>query len=203
VLALGPVLLFMAGRLYTHTYATRYGICAVLGIVIILSALTNFIAGGSVRILAPAFLIAFALYQWQFIQTARSPVDSPGSAWAKATPELLQKYPSLPLVIPDFDYAMRSHFYAPPWLSSRLLMMGNQESMLRFTGSENPTLAMLAIHRWTGWPLVDYFSFCREHKQFLLYGEYWALDALKADGADVQPIGAVGPYHLYLVNLLK
>ncbi len=200
-LALGPVLLFMAGRLYTHTYATRYGICAVLGIVIIVSALINLIADSNARILVPAFVLAFALYQAQFIKMARLPIESPRSSWAKATPELLRKYSDLPLVIPDFDYAMRSHFYAPPWLSARLVMIANEKSMLQFTGTGNPALAMLAIHRWTGWPLVDYFAFCREHKRFLMYGGYWALDAFKSDGAEIQQLGDIGPYHLYLVNL--
>jgi hypothetical protein len=199
-IASSPVLLFIAGGIFAHTYSVRHGICAVLGVTIILVSCLHRAAKERAAILVLLFAAAFAVRQGQILRGARQPAPSPQAAWAGATPELLQRYSDLPLVTPDFDYAMRIHFYAPAWLSSRLTMITNRASMVQFVGTDNPALAALAIHRWTGWPLEDYFDFRRRHKRFLMYGVYWMLDALKADGADIQPLGNLGPYPLFLVN---
>ncbi|MDQ2841748.1 MAG: glycosyltransferase family 39 protein [Acidobacteriota bacterium] len=200
-LSLVPVLVFATGELYTHTYVERYGICALLGVAILVAALVSFIAGGTARAILPGLAIIFVLHQIPFVRLAREPVYSPKSLWPAKEPDVLRNNAELPLMTPDFDYAMRAKFYAPTWLSSRLIMVGSAQSMLRFKGTDAPTLAMLAIHRWTGWPMQDYESFIREHKRFLMYGEYWGLDALKSDGAAIKQLQNVGPYHLYLVTL--
>ncbi len=200
-LILGPVLLFGAGELYTHTYALRYGICAVAGVAIAVAAFMNFVAGGSARILVPAFALAFAIYQVHLIRIVRYAVYSPSAPWIGATPELLRQYSDLPLVIPHFDYWMRTKFYGPSWLSSPLIMVTNRESMQKLGWSENLALAALAIHRWTGWPLADYYAFTRDHKRFLMYDQFWMRYALEADGAKIEPLGYIGPYRLHLVTL--
>jgi hypothetical protein len=200
-LSLVPVLIFAAGELYTHTYVERYGICALLGVAILVAAVTSFIAGGQARAILPGLAVIFVLHQIPFVRLAREPVYSPKSLWPAKEPDVLKKNAELPIMVPDFDYAMRSKFYAPGWLSSRLIMVGSAQSMLRFKGTDAPTLAMLAIHRWTGWPVADYENFIREHKRFLMYGEYWALDALRSDGAVVKSLQNVGPYRLYTVSL--
>ncbi len=201
LLLLGPVLLYGAGIFYTHTYAVRYGICGVLGVTFLLSALLQAIAGGRNRVLLTAFVLAFVTNQVYWIHVSRAPIDPPDSQWAKATPKLLKRFPNLPVVTPDFDYWMRTKYYAPLWLSSKLTMVANPGSMLRVKGSENPALAALAIHRWTGWPLEDYYGFVRLHREFLMYGQYWMWDALQADGAEIQFLDYVGPYRLYRVVL--
>ncbi len=200
-LCLIPVLVFAAGEIYTHTYVERYGICALLGVAILVAALTSFIAGGTARAILPGLAVIFVLHQIPYVRLAREPVYSPKSLWPAKEPDVLRNNPELPVMVPDFDYAMRTKFYAPSWLSSRLIMVGSAQSMLRFTGTDAPTLAMLAIHRWTGWPMEEYEEFIREHKRFLMYGEYWALDALKSDGATIKSLQNVGPYRLYLVSL--
>lgn len=200
-LVLGPVLLYAEGMVYTHTYATRYGICGLLGVVVIMSAVLHKIAGGSTRVLLPACVFAFIFNQVHWIGTARDPVYSPASQWHNASAEFLGQNGDLPVVTPDFDFWMRTKFYAPAWLSSKLTMVSNPGSMLTIQGTENPALAAMAIHRWTGWPLVDYYAFVRDHRQFLMYGEYWMGDALKADGAHVEFLNYLGPYRLYRVVL--
>jgi hypothetical protein len=172
-----------------------------LGVAILVAAVTSFIAGGQARAILPGLAVIFVLHQIPFVRLAREPVYSPKSLWPAKEPDVLKKNAELPIMVPDFDYAMRSKFYAPGWLSSRLIMVGSAQSMLRFKGTDAPTLAMLAIHRWTGWPVADYENFIREHKRFLMYGEYWALDALRSDGAVVKSLQNVGPYRLYIVSL--
>ena len=201
LLTVGPLFLFAAGQIYTHTYATRYGICAVIGTVLILSAIVNFIAGGNQKIVLLACILTFAFDQGKFVTLSRQPDYAPASLWANSSPRLLDQHPNLPLITPDFDYWMRIQFYSPSWLSSRVIMMTNPQSMLKFRDSENPALATLAIHRWTGWPLVDYYEFTKSHRQFLMYGEYWLYDALHQDHAKIRLLDYLGPYRLYLVEL--
>ncbi len=201
--ALYPFLAFYVAGRHANTFSSRYGMCAVLGVAILLSALMNFVTGGSLRILIAVFVISFSLGQLWYFELAPQPAFSPSSAWAKSTPDLLNRYPDLALVTPDFDFAMRTRLYGPAWLVSRLTMITNPESMVRFAGNDNAALAALAIHRWTNWPLVDYFQFRRTHDRFLMYGEYWMYAALKAEGAKIQMLGQIGPYNLYLVEASK
>jgi hypothetical protein len=195
-----PLPTFAVAGLVAHTYSSRHGICTLVGTTVILASCINRVAKERTAVLFLAFVIGFAATQRPMALMVRQPAYLPQSAWVGATPELLRTYSNLPLITPDFDYAMRIHFYAPSWLSSRLIMIINRESMVKYTGTDNTALAALAIHRWTGWPLVDYFSFRRQHQQFLMYGSYWMLDALKADGAIIKDLGKVGPYPLFLVN---
>ena len=201
--ALSPLLVFSTAGLASNTFRVWHAIYMIIGVAILVGAAIYYAAGGNRTALLGALFISLIVDQIGYIDLARQPAFSPSSQWAGENPDLLNRYPHLDLVSPDFDFAMRTHLYGPAWLSSRLIMITSRESMLRFAGNDNAALAALAIHRWTGWPLTDYFQFRRTHTQFLLYGEYWMYNALKSEGAQIELLGWAGPYRLYLVNAPK
>lgn len=197
-----PVAAFLAGVLVTHTFVARYGISFVIGFVVLLCSL---IARANAGRPAVTGVLALAMLGYSAALllprlSARPVREQPGFAARWPAPEVLAQHTGLPLVVPDFSTFMELRLYAPEPLRSRAVLVGEREDMLKATGTDNPWIAMRALERAAGFPLVPYREFARQHSRFLLYDNYWLRDQVLGEGYAVRLLPRAGVHPLYLIE---
>jgi 4-amino-4-deoxy-L-arabinose transferase-like glycosyltransferase len=186
-LVLLPVFAVLLGRTITNAYYHRYAISAVIGISLVLTLAAFRASRGS-----PVFasLALFVLLGWVGVQASQTwkKLEGQQSGQLSACEHLLKHNPDgLPVAVTSPIHFMMLTHYAPPELAERLVYVASPELSMKYHGTKDTELALSKVQPLTGLKVVDYQTFTSENRQFLLYeAEYWLLQALLADGADVR-----------------
>ncbi len=195
-----PVLAILLAVFVSHIFMLRYGLGAVIGVSILVSAGSGAVTGRSKAVGAALVLL---LAGWFAATTAVWVVRQVGSLQdesllGKAPFE--QLHPELPVVISSGLLFLEMDHYTTPAVASRLNYLMDEEIARKKTGSDVFDKGFLVSRRW--FPirghLRDYRSFLAAHPKFLLYGYSsfdldWLIPKLIEDGAKLTYLGQQGP----------
>jgi hypothetical protein len=202
ILLLLPFVAFALGLIVTKTYVSRYALSFVLAFAVLFAVVIS--SATRERSWIAAALAGCVLTYSLVIplpRLIRHHANAQAAAIASMPTGVFERYASLPVVVPNFDTYMTLQIYGPELLKRRILMISDRESMLRATGTDNPSIAMDYLHTLVGFPLVQYREFVAQHPRFLMCSAYWLRDQLLKDGAAVRVLGEADDMPVYLVDV--
>jgi hypothetical protein len=186
-LVLLPVFAVLLGKTVTNAYYNRYAISAVVGIALILTLAAARAGRGSPALACVVLAVVIAWIGVQASQTWKK-LDGQRFTHDNACEHLRMHNPDgLPIAVTSpIHYLMLAH-YAPPDLAERLVYVASPELSSKYHGTTDTELALAKVQAISSLKVVDYDTFTSTNRRFLLYeAEYWLLQALLADGADVR-----------------
>jgi Dolichyl-phosphate-mannose-protein mannosyltransferase len=186
-LVLLPVFAVLLGKTVTNAYYHRYAISAVIGISLILTLAASRASRGSPVFASLALVVLLGWIGVQASQTWKK-LEGQQSSQLSVCEHLRNHNPDdLPIAVTSPIHFMMLAHYAQPELAQRLVYVASPELSMKYHGTKDTELALSKVQPLTGLQVVDYQTFTSANQRFLLYeAEYWLLQALLADGADVR-----------------
>ena len=195
-----PLFAILLAVFVSRIFMLRYGLGAVIGVSILVSAGSSAFTRrsksvGAALVLLLASWFAGTTAVWVATQVA-APLEE--SLLGKVPFERLR--PELPVVISSGLLFLEMDHYSTSAVASRLNYLMDEEISRKKTGSDVFDKGFLISKRW--FPirgnLQDYHSFLAAHPKFLLYGYSsfdldWLIPKLIEDGATMTYLGQQGP----------
>jgi hypothetical protein len=185
VLFLAIPLAAVAGALLvTHMFAVRYALIALAGFSFLVPMVAAHVSGGRAL---PGFLLAAAVaagfgYFSMEIPPARNPFDG--------EPLLREALQQGPVAVPDGQLFLQMWHYAPEPLKSRLLFLADNQAALKYMGFDTIDGGIRVLRDWSTVSVVEYQSFARPGREFLVYQNTlrpgWLISKAIDDGASVE-----------------
>jgi hypothetical protein len=196
-----PALVVAAGMLVTRSYAPRYALPGLTGVVLLLPAVAARLSGG--RSL-PAFLMAAFTSLWLIVATTAVP--PPQDPMAEES-MLVQALGQGPVVVADGQTFMQIWHYLPERLKSRMIFLVDREASVKYQAFNTAALdaALTGVRDVCRLPVFDYRDFAIPGKEFRIFQNPlkpgWLLEKIAADGG-AETIDRYSNYrHLYRVRM--
>lgn len=179
-----PMAAVAAALLVTHMFTMRYALIALAGF----SFLAPMVAAHMLRGRAlPGFLMTAALgmgfaYSSMEIPPSRNPFDG--------EPLLREALQQGPVAVPDGQLFLQMWHYAPEPLKSRLLFLADNQAALKYMGFDTIDGGIRDLRPWSSVQVVEYRSFARPGREFLVYQNTlrpgWLISKVVDEGATVE-----------------
>jgi hypothetical protein len=164
-----PAILVVLTKFLHSGYTDRYGLPAILGLVLGLVYLVRsvWLKSSSIYLLA-ALLIAFA-YQggndiWDLHYAGSSKVDERWTSLA----ELSHSEPDIPVVIASPTAYLEAVEYSPPELPGRLIDVVDTDNATRLVGTDSPDETNRLLAQFIPLHVQDLTAFQVAHRKFIL-----------------------------------
>jgi hypothetical protein len=110
-----------------------------------------------------------------------------------------------PVVVTSGLWYLQLWYYAPPQVRGNLLYLVDEQSELRYTGTDTLDRGYLTLRGWAPINVENYATFVAAHHEFEVYamGSGWLLDQLRADGATIHGDGNEQGIAFYRVNVRR
>jgi hypothetical protein len=185
VLFLAIPLAAVAGALLvTHMFTMRYALIALAGFSFLAPMVAAHVFGGRAL---PGFLLMAALglgfaYSSVEIPPSRNPFDG--------EPLLREALQRGPVAVPDGQLFLQMWHYAPEPLKSRLLFLADNQAALKYMGFDTIDGGIRDLRPWSSMQVVEYQSFARPGREFLVYQNTlrpgWLISKVVDEGATVE-----------------
>jgi hypothetical protein len=199
-----PLCALLVAFAFTHVFETRYGLPAVMGLGILFASLAYHRTANRRTtgvLLMAVFLAGFLLnFFWA------PPDDTTQSQIVRGLdPDQVEK--GVPFVIGNGTLFLQVDHYAKPELASRLYLLRDPLTSVRYTGSDVFDNGYPLMQRW--FPIkghiADYQRFLSQHDRFMVFGPMhdpldWLIFKLVDDGAQMNFRGQFGDNLLFEVT---
>lgn len=199
-----PVCVLILALALTHIFETRYGLLAVIGFAMLFTFLAYTRTAN--RRVTGVLLVAVFLAGFLTNSFWAPPDDTTQSLAVRGLdPDQVEK--DVPFVIANGTLFLQVDHYAKPELASRLYLLRDPETALRYTGSNIFDKGYPMMRRW--FPIKghieDYNHFISLHGRFMVFGPLhdpldWLIFKLVDDGAQMNFRGQFGDSVLFEVT---
>ena len=192
-----PFLIFVAMRIMHGVELSRYGLAAILGIIIGIAILLRLARPRAIAILTVFALVSFVIREVRFWRQSAHE-----SSLVSPIEQIVNKsgYEHLPIVVCDgLLYFQLAHYSREP-LSKRIFYLTDESKEMRYEGSDMMVRVMEGVRDFAPVQAEDYSSFVAQHPEFLIYTQGWLFEYLVQEGWSVRVVAANGGDRLYLAK---
>lgn len=204
-LAMLPAFIVIFCALFTGIFASRYGLCGVIGLTVLFAMFLARSLNNEPRkcLLLAAVFVGF--FGAPFFGVPA--LSKPATTLAPAA-QLDKVEPRLPFVVANGLRFLVTEYYADDALAKRLVYVYDAQSAVRYTGANPFDVAYPAT--WKRYPMrgrvVEYSAFLKENPEFLLFSNHgapfeWLPRKLIDDGHAPQAVAVIPEGVLYKVSL--
>jgi hypothetical protein len=199
VLLLAPVEAFIAGKLVTGVFVSRYAIVTIIGFSTLLPLGLARLFRGSRAAALVSLLILIPCFGGRYAVKCRT--EDPRSS---LVPGLESAASRLPVVVVNPLTYLPLAYYAGPELGDRIVYMADPKQALRYTGNNSADYSLAGLRGRAPLNLPGYAEFTGSHRQFLVLWEStplgWITPKLLDAGAELRVCRIMGARVLFLAS---
>lgn len=191
-LAAMPLVLYIAGVVFSIPFYTRYVQPVTIGFTVIVAAFAHRIGSASARFrnLMALLLFWWCLLPWTFWQTIKLVANKPPAEYLEFRPKLPIEA-GLPIVMDSESDFIEYFFYGGPRIRSLLYNPLDRARALKFRGSDTAQRSLEVAQSFRDIHNLSYDAFVAAHREFIvarMREEGWVVQSLIADGATLELI---------------
>jgi hypothetical protein len=193
VVSLLPFTTYILATLVTHAYAARYMLNTTIGIALLLAFMTL-----RLQRIHPLYgvVIALSFGLWStaaILDSARKAPPQPYALPAHVVQAIEEA--ALPVVVPNFNRYLMTHFYLPANLKNRIYYPIHRTAGPRSVDSDTIERVFLNLQPFVPLNLPTFCEFAAQHRQFLILpgGKGWLYEKLATNGATINVVSGRFP----------
>lgn len=201
-----PVVGFLVGLLVTGTFVPRYALGTVVGLDLLLVAMISRSVHSRMATSA-VFAFVFLAFLWvTSVQALKAFTTNPADQLSHFSLKPFDREASLPIALSNIDVFLKLENYGPVKMRPRFVRLIDGAAAIRHTGMDTGELNMAGLRRITALPIIDYNTFVKNHRRFLVYGflvnrNDWLISQLNADGARTEFLKMIDGASLFLITM--
>jgi len=213
-----PVLVFGVANFLTHNYQPRHALPFSVAAALLISAAFAVLAHRIRGLLSLVLVLILLSPAIPLVRAFVRGLPASVNSIDRSSIEVIDRFPDLPLAVPDFEYYVRFRLFGPNRIEKRMVLVSVSPGELRDVALDDKqpplaaqglqwfALANIALHRFIGAPVKDFGSFIDAHSHFLLIdtSPQWdgtvAREAVLRKGRLLRWLGMSDSHDVYLAE---